>query len=295
MRAHGHRTAHGRSPVTRHAWAGAICGMLLVVALSAPSDGLAAARSAPSLYWTNYGVSGTGGTIGHASLTGTDVDQSLVKGASGPVGIVVHGGYVYWSNPGVDAGSPGTTIGRAKLDGTDVNQSFITGLNSPHSIVISGKHIYWASRYGNTIGRANLDGTGVDSSFITGAIGPWGVAISGHYIYWTNYGANGGSNGTTIGRADLDGTPRGPELHHRCSRPGGHRRPRPVHLLVEQRKQPVGNDDRPCEPQRSRRQRELHHRRRLAGWARDHRLPHLLVELRRAPRRAGHARSDVPT
>ena len=48
----------------------------------------------------------------------TGVTQNFVKGATGPVGVVVHGGYLYWSNPGVDAGSPGTTIGRAKLDGT---------------------------------------------------------------------------------------------------------------------------------------------------------------------------------
>ena len=57
------------------------------------------------------------------------------------------------------------------------------------------------SRYGNTIGRAKLNGTGVNSNFMTGAIGPWGIAVSGNFIYWTNYGANGGSDGTTIGRA----------------------------------------------------------------------------------------------
>ena len=45
----------------------------------------------------------------------------------------------------------------------------------------------------------------MNSNFITGAIGPWGIAVSGNYIYWTNYGANGGSDGTTIGRANING------------------------------------------------------------------------------------------
>jgi virginiamycin B lyase len=184
-------------------------------------DGFAAQSKTAFLYWDNYGVSGTGGTIGRAALNGSAVNQNLIKGASGPVGIVVHGGFIYWSNPGIDANSPGTTIGRAKLDGTGVNQSFISGLNSPHSLAISGNYIYWVSRYGNTIGRAKLNGTGVNSNFITGAIGPWGIAVSGNFIYWTNYGAGGGSDGTTIGRANLSGTAR-----TRASSPA--RRPRPA-------------------------------------------------------------------
>lgn len=152
---------------------------LLAVVLGASIDGQAAGKAVTHLYWTNYGVSGTGGAIGRSTIAGGAIKQHFISGASGPVGVVVHGGYVYWSNPGIDANSPGTTIGRAKLDGTGVNQAFISKLNSPHSLAINGNYIYWASRYGNTIGRAKLNGTGVNSSFITGAIGPWGIAVAG--------------------------------------------------------------------------------------------------------------------
>ena len=167
-----------------------VCLLLVPVAFAGASAHLAA--PAVHLYWTNYGVSGTGGTIGRATLNGSAVNQKLIKGASGPVGVVVHGGYIYWSNAEIDARSPGTTIGRAKLNGTQVNQSFISGLNSPHSIAISGNYLYWVSRYGNTIGRAKLNGTQVNSNFISGAMDRGGSPISGQYIYWTNYGAGGG-------------------------------------------------------------------------------------------------------
>lgn len=204
MRISGASSVRRATPALRRA---ALTLFLAALVLGSASAGLASAAHTKSyLYWTNYGVSGSGGTIGRAGLGGHGINESFISGANGPVGIAVHGGFIYWSNPGIDANSPGTTIGRARLNGTDVNQSFITGLNSPHSLAISGGYIYWDSRYGNTIGRAALNGTAVNQNFITGASGPWGVAIAGHYIYWTNYGAGGGSSGTTIGRASLDGT-----------------------------------------------------------------------------------------
>ena len=277
------------SNANRGARAALWCALLAVAALATSAQGLAAGKAAPSLFWTNYGVSGTGGTIGRASLDGSNPAQSFIKGASGPVGVVVHGGYIYWSNPGVDAGSPGTTIGRAKLDGTDVNQSFISGVNSPHSLAISGGYIYWASRYGNTIGRAKLDGTGVNSNFITGAIGPWGVAVSGNYIYWTNYGANGGSDGTTIGRANINGKGANQSFITGAGAPagiavaGGHL------YWSNQGSNESGTTIGRAGLERPGRERELHHRRRLPGGADDPRLVHLLVELRRPAR---HPRND---
>jgi len=161
-------------------------GAVIVVAglVGAASAGEVAAKPTPAIYWTNYGVSGTGGTIGRAALTGKGAAQNFIRGAIGPVGVAVHGGYVYWSNPGIDANSPGTTIGRATVAGTKVRQKFIGGLNSPHSLAISGNYIYWANfggihgTRGSTIGRANLDGTAANQHFITGAKSPVGVTIA---------------------------------------------------------------------------------------------------------------------
>jgi hypothetical protein len=109
VRAHSQRGIRPANRVTSGLQAG-LCALVFAAALAGSSDGFAAHSKTASLYWTNYGVSGTGGTIGRASLNGSGVVQSLIKGASGPVGVVVHGGYIYWSNPGIDANSPGTTI-----------------------------------------------------------------------------------------------------------------------------------------------------------------------------------------
>jgi virginiamycin B lyase len=148
------------------------------------------------VYWDNWGGD-TGTTIGRANLNGGGVKQSFIKGASGPCGVAVDGGHVYWTNGG-NLGS-GTTIGRAKLNGTGVDQSFITGATGPCGVAVDLSHVYWANDNG-TIGRAKLNGAGVDQSFINGANHPLGVAVDSRHIYWANTG------GTTIGRAKLNGT-----------------------------------------------------------------------------------------
>ncbi len=166
-------------------------GALVLVSLGLlVQASVAAALSAPQIYWANEGS----GTIGRANLDGTGVNQSFIAGGSGITGVVVDGQHIYWTNQGSG------TIGRANLNGTGVNQSFITGGNEPFGVAVDGEHIYWGN-YGNgTIGEANLDGTGVNQSFISGASNPLGLAIDGQHLYWAN-----GSDGT-IGRANLDGT-----------------------------------------------------------------------------------------
>lgn len=72
---------------------------------------------------------------------GKGINQEFIPHAAGPVGVAVSGGYVYWSNPSVAAGSPGTTIGRAKLNGTDVKQNFISGASTPAGVAVSGDAI----------------------------------------------------------------------------------------------------------------------------------------------------------
>ena len=155
------------------------------------------------VYWTNYGSSGSGSTIGIASIDGSDVDQSFISGPAGPAGVHVTNSHIFWSNTDTPT-CGGTTIGRGDLDGGNITQAFITGVNCAHGITSNDTHIFWANRgpngTGTSIGRANLDGTGVDNSFITGASGPHGIDVSESHIFWTNY------NTGTIGRANLDGT-----------------------------------------------------------------------------------------
>jgi virginiamycin B lyase len=163
----------------------AATGALLIGATSALAVG------PPRIYWANQGSSNT---IGEANLDGTDVNQSLIAGVTGPVGVAVDDQHVYW------ASYVSGTIGEANLDGTDVNQSFIAAASSPFGVAVDGRHVYWTNPSSGTIGEANLDGTGVDQSLISGADDPFGVAVDGRHIYWTNW-ANG-----TIGEANLDGT-----------------------------------------------------------------------------------------
>ena len=44
--------------------------------------GRVATKPLPAIFWTNYGVSGTGGTIGRAAVTGKGVAQNFVRGAN---------------------------------------------------------------------------------------------------------------------------------------------------------------------------------------------------------------------
>jgi virginiamycin B lyase len=177
-----------------------VCAAALVLTLAIVTQAQA------GIYWANYGSGGTGGTIGRANSDGSATQQNFIAGAAGPVGVVVVGPYIYWSNPSTQNSSPGTTIGRANLDGTGVSQNFITTAKGPHSLASDGSYLYWDNRLDGTIGRAKLDGTSVNDNFITGAGGPWGIATDSSFIYWTNFGEAGGSGGTTIGRAKLDGS-----------------------------------------------------------------------------------------
>jgi len=148
------------------------------------------------VYWANDFA----GTIGRASVDGSNPNQSFITGANNPVGVAVDGNYVYWTD--YAAG----TIGRANLDGTSVNQTFITGASNPRGVAVDGSHIYWTNQFPHTIGRANLDGSGVDQAFITTAGEPYGMTVDGSYVYWTSlYGVNT-SDDDTISRASLDGS-----------------------------------------------------------------------------------------
>jgi virginiamycin B lyase len=162
-------------------------GVLFVVLVGL---GLTLASGADAyVYWAD------GSTIGRANPDGTGVNESFITGTSGPFGVAVDAGHIYWAN------NTDGTIGRANLDGTSVNESFITGATRPSAVAVDASHVYWANSTNGTIGRANLDGTSVNENFITGAISPSGIAVDASYVYWSN-----NNFPPTIGRATLDGT-----------------------------------------------------------------------------------------
>ena len=86
------------------------------------SGNAAVGESGAYVYWAN---DATEGSIGRASLDGTNVTQTLVTGLEDPCGVAVVGSFIYWGNIGNAAA--GSSIGRANLDGTGANASFITG------------------------------------------------------------------------------------------------------------------------------------------------------------------------
>lgn len=148
------------------------------------------------VYWTNNNK----GSIGRATTSGTDVNESFIKsttgGTLGGAGLTMNSQYLYWTSAN---GGSATTILRAKLGGTDVDKTFITGLQNPCGVAVNSTNIYWGGDVGTTIGRAKLDGSGVDKNFIASGSGVCGVAVTSTNIYWANYRTN------EIGRASLDG------------------------------------------------------------------------------------------
>jgi len=208
-------TASGKKPAT--------------VAASVTLTGTSSARH---IYWTNDSFA-PNGSVGRATVSGQNVNNSFISGLDLPVGIAVDSDHIYWSSRATRA------IGRANLDATGVNNSFISGLGFPQGLAVDSNHIYWidvsiisranldgtsaqplvvgvggqglavdsdhiywTNFNAGTIGRANLDGTGVNNSFVTGASFPVAIAVDAGHVYWTNTSIASNS----IGRANLDGT-----------------------------------------------------------------------------------------
>ncbi|MGZ4174183.1 MAG: hypothetical protein ACXVQR_06870 [Solirubrobacteraceae bacterium] len=179
-------------------------GLTLVVC------GLAAAWALPAqayVYWTSGGVgnSSNGTTVGRTNNDGSGRNHALVTSASGPTGIVVDAGHIYWSNTQTNS------IGRASLGGAGAQPSFIPGATSgsssaPAGIALDGSYIYWADgiRY---IGRAKLDGTCAVPHFIDAGAGtyPIGIAVSSGTLYIVDFdpilhvSVSGGTPQTLVG------------------------------------------------------------------------------------------------
>jgi virginiamycin B lyase len=147
------------------------------------------------VYWTNN----NNGTIGRATIDGTEVNEKFIKtGAkSGNAGLTVNADYIYWSTAN---GGSATWIGRASLDGKNVNSKFInTAADNVCGVAVSSTYIYWVGDVGGYIGRAKLDGTDVNTQFIDTGSRVCGLALTKDYIFWANY------DDGEIGRAKIGG------------------------------------------------------------------------------------------
>ena len=92
------------------------------------------------IYWANFMTSG----IGRANLDGSSPDQNFITTIGQPLGVAVHGGYIYWSI--IPFPNPTGTIGRANLDGTGVDYSFITDVQ-PSAMVVGSELALFANGF----------------------------------------------------------------------------------------------------------------------------------------------------
>jgi hypothetical protein len=159
------------------------------------------ATDATYLYWANFSHD-AGTSIGRAKLDGGEVKDPFITTSTGPTGVAVDAGHVYWTT------YHGGTIGRAALDGSAVETAFVSdpSLAEVSGIATDGTYLYWTTEQGGTVGRARTDGTDVEPAFVTGDRGTCGPAVDGSYVYWGNYGTAANPNGVEIGRANLDGS-----------------------------------------------------------------------------------------
>lgn len=152
------------------------------------------------VYWVNGGCctqTPSTGTIGRATNSGTDVDQSFVSPPNNSTnlqGLAVGAPGIFW----VDAQYG--TVGHANLDGSSPNNSFITDSRTTGGVAFDSQHVFWSNHDHWRISRANIDGTSPTYDFIDLNAYPAELMVAGSYLYWGHYGV------PRIGRANVDGT-----------------------------------------------------------------------------------------
>jgi hypothetical protein len=148
--------------------------LLAALALVCLASLALAARAEAFVYWTNVD------SIGRANNDGTGADQTFIGGTLQPMGVVVDGQYIYWTQWN------GGSIARAALDGSGVDLDFITGIGQATGLAVDKTSIYWITYSPAKVGRANLDGSGVNRNLVDPrrTYGE-GIAVYGSYLYWT--------------------------------------------------------------------------------------------------------------
>ncbi len=117
---------------------------------------------------------------------------TLMDGLSGPRGIAVTNGFVYWTD--VFDGALLRTADRpddaAREGGTRMAARLAAGISGPSDLALAGDYAYVADQRGS-LARIPLAGGGPE--LFTDARGtPYGVATDGASLYWTTRGDPGG-------------------------------------------------------------------------------------------------------
>jgi hypothetical protein len=156
--------------------------------------GLWVSSARADIYWSNQGSN----SIGRASITGANPNQSFVTGASLPGQVAVNAEHIYWANQS-------GTVGRANRNGSAPNESFVsTGISAnegPLGVAVTQHSLYWSTGVMadfNQIGRSTLAGLGANPTFVP-FVTAVQLASDANYLYFAT-----GSN--TIGRVHLDGS-----------------------------------------------------------------------------------------
>ena len=152
-------------------------GATLLTTIMAVPMGIAVDTAGSKLYWTN-----SRGRIQRASLNGSGI-QNVVQNLSAPRDIVLHGGYIYWTEGG-------TSIRRVNMSGQKQTQDVAVNLDTLGGLAVGGGKLYWTEQTGassGTINGAELDGTQF-ATLATLQSAPMGIAVdtAGSQLYWTN-------------------------------------------------------------------------------------------------------------
>jgi LVIVD repeat len=168
-----------------------------LVAIANPGTALAAKGD---LYWANLAGEGGAGSIGHAKLDRTHVDESSIKSFDVPCGVAADDKHVYWAD------ASDTIVNRAKRKRhAKPHYGFLTKASSPCGVAVTDKNVF-ATNQGDPVGVVHGPiGGGKFSRFASelfDSTSDCGVAVNAKDVFWvTNY--EDGGHGYILERAPL--------------------------------------------------------------------------------------------
>jgi virginiamycin B lyase len=170
-----------------------------LAALAAPA---VASAGQGDLYWANLAGQGGNGTLGHAKLDGTHVDESYIRTFDVPCGVAVDKKHLYWA----DASS--SVVNRAKRKRhAKPKYGFLTEASSPCGVAVTDKKVF-ATNQGDPVGllRGPIGGGSFSlfASELFDSTSDCGVAVKADDAFWVNNYEDVGGHGYIVERAPLD-------------------------------------------------------------------------------------------